>query len=112
MAKDASFHDYVVYDLFVGISNITSKAMFGGWAIYKKEIIFAIIVSGELYFKVDDSNREEFERLESHPFVYSNKGGKPVTMSYWLVTEEIMEDREKLLDLMEKSVAISQKKKS
>lgn len=105
MAKDKSFHDYVIYDLFGELPGITSKAMFGGWAVYKNEAIFAIIVNGELYFKVDDGNRAEFEKMESRAFVYTKHDGKPITMSYWLLPEEIMEDRERLYDLVDTSVA-------
>ena len=79
--------------------------------MYENGIIFAIIVGGELYFKVDDSNRKVFEQLESRPFVYSKNDGKPITMSYWLVPEEVMEDRERLYDLVGKSVAVSRKEK-
>jgi len=111
MPKDVSFHDYIVYDLIGDIPYITSRAMFGGWAIYKCGVIFGIIIDAQLYFKVDNSNRFEYERAESHPFVYTKGKGKPVTMSYWLVTEEIMDDKERLYDLIERSVAISQKKK-
>lgn len=98
--RNHSFHDYVVYDLLEGVPGITSRAMFGGWGIYKDQVIFAIIIEGELYFKVDDSNRAEFERLGSHPFTYAKKDGKQVTMSYWLVPETVLEDREKLFDLL------------
>ena len=111
MAKDKSFHDYIVYDLLGDAPNITSQAMFGGWAIYENGAIFGIIVAGELYFKVGSENRSEFEKIESHPFVYAKKDGKPITMSYWLVPEEIMEDKEKFYDLMEKSVIVSRKQK-
>ena len=111
MAKDKSFHDYIVYDLLGDAPDITSRAMFGGWAIYKSGIIFGIIVAGELYFKVGDRNRSDFEKIESHPFVYAKKDGKPVTMSYWLVPEEIFENKEKLHELMEKSVIVSRKQK-
>ncbi len=110
MAKDKSFHDYVVYDILRDVPDITSRAMFGGWAVYKNKVIFAIIVDGELYFKVDDSNRIEFEEMESHPFVYTKHENKPITMSYWLVPEDIMENRERLFDLVDKSVAISRGK--
>lgn len=112
MTKDKSFHEYIAYDILGDVHNITSRAMFGGWAIYKSGIIFGIIVAGELYFKVDDRNRSEFEETESHPFVYKRKDGRLITMSYWLVLEEIMEDKEKFYNLMEKSVAISRKQKS
>lgn len=112
MKKDQSFHDYIIYDLLGDILDITSRGMFGGWAIYKSGIIFGIIVAGELYFKVDDENRSEFEKVESRPFVYAKKDGKPITMSYWLVPEEIMENKERFYDLVEKSVAVSRKQKS
>ena len=108
MTSDKSFHDYVVYDLLGNIPGVASRAMFGGWAIYKNGLIFGIIAGGELYFKVDAGNRPEFERMGSHPFVYTGHK-KPVTMSYWLVPEDVLEDRERLRDLMEKSVAITRK---
>lgn len=109
-AKDKSFHDYIVYDLLRDVPNITSLAMFGGWAIYKNGIIFGIIANGELYFKVGEENRFEFEKMESHPFVYTKSDGKPVKMSYWLVPEEVMEDRERLYNLVDESIAVSYKK--
>ncbi len=110
--KDRSFHDYIVHDLMGQIPGITSRAMFGGWGIYKGGVIFAIIVDGELYFKVDDSNRPEFKRMESRAFVYAKKGGKRITMSYWLVPEDVLEDQERLSELIDKSAAISRKGKA
>ncbi len=105
--KNKSFHDYIVYDLLADIPDITSRAMFGGWALYKNGIIFGIIVAGELYFKVDNGNRPDFQRMESHPFVYVKSDGKSITMCYWLVPEEVLEDKERFYDLIEKSVAIT-----
>lgn len=110
MPRDTTFHDYVVHDLLATMPGITSRAMFGGWGIYRDEKIFAIIVEGELYFKVDDTNRADFEKFgsdRSHAFVYAKVGGKTATMSYWLVPEEVMEDREKLFDFVDKAVAVS-----
>ncbi len=68
MKRDQSFHDYVVQDLLEKESGITSRAMFGGWGIYKNGLIFAINSDGELYFKVGDSNRADFEKVGSHPY--------------------------------------------
>ncbi|MCH9031358.1 MAG: TfoX/Sxy family protein [candidate division Zixibacteria bacterium] len=61
---------------------------------YRNGIISGIIIDGELYFKVDDRNRAKYERLESRQFVYRKSAGKPVTMPYWLVPAEVMEDKE------------------
>lgn len=111
MKKDQSFHDYVIHDVLKNIPDITSQAMFGGWGIYKDGIIFALIADGELYFKVDDSNRCDFERLGSHPFVYSQGKHKQTTMSYWLLPEEIMANETELPQWIERSVNVSKQSK-
>ena len=108
--KDSSFHDFVMQDVFGDFPGITSRAMFSGWGIYKNGKIFAIIVDGELYFKVGDSNRAEFEEHGSRPFVYESRG-KKVTMSYWLLPEEIMENRDELAEWVEKALATHSEKK-
>lgn len=109
MARDKSFHDYVIYDVLGNVRGITSRPMFSGWAIYQDGVVFGIIIGTELYFKVNDSNRYEFEKIDSHPFSYTKGNGQEVTMSYWLVPEEIMENREVLARLMETSVIIGKK---
>lgn len=111
MPSDKSFHDYIVKDLLRNVPGTTSRAMFGGWALYKNEIIFGIVIASELYFKVDDGNRAEFEKAKSHPFTYTKSDGKSIVMSYWLVPAEFMEDKEMLDALIEKSVAVSRKQK-
>ena len=107
MTKDSSYHDYIVYDILGDVPNITSKAMFGGWGLYKDGKIFGIIADGELYFKVGESNRKNFEELGSHSFVYAKKDGKEYSMSYWLVPEEVLEDKEKLFEFVERSAELS-----
>ncbi len=111
MKKDQLFHDYVIHEVLKNVADITSRAMFGGWGIYKDGIIFAIIADGELYFKVDDSNRVNFEKFDSHPFVYSQGKHKQTTMSYWLLPEEIMEDELELTRWVEGSVNVSKQSK-
>jgi DNA transformation protein len=109
--KDQSFHDYVVSDLLGDFEGITSRSMFGGWGIYKDGFIFAIIFDGELYFKADEMNRPDFEKLDSHPFVYK-QGEQKSTMSYWLLPAEVQEDREMLIAFVNKSVAVSRRAKT
>ena len=103
MPVDPSFHDYVLYDLFEGVEGVTSRKMFGGWGIYRDGIFFALISDGELYFKVGKNNQADFEEIGSHPFEYESRG-KKITMRYWLVPEEIMEDREKFIRFAERAV--------
>lgn len=103
MATDRSFHDHIVHDRMHGISGITSRAMFGGWALYRHGKIFGIIADGTLYFKVHEGNRNDFESQESHPFSYEGKQKSTVVMSYWSLPEEILDDETTLLQWIEKS---------
>lgn len=107
--RDTSFHDYVVNDLFSDVPDITSKPMFGGWGVYRGGCIFAIISDGELYFKVDDTNRPEFAHMEESRIFSYEKQGKTQTISYWLVPEDVMEDRERLYELADLSVQVSKR---
>jgi len=102
MQADKSLNEYVVHDLLSQIRGITSRAMFGGYGIYKNGKIFAIIADGELYFKVGDSNKADYQKHDSKPFVY-DAHGKQMEMSYWQLPQEIMDNKDKVAIWVEKS---------
>ena len=106
MSKDTSFCDYVVNDLLIGVSGISSKAMFGGHGVYKDEKIFAIIVDGELYLKANNETKKFFATHNSHQFTYLKKNGKTYAMNYWFVPEETFEDREKFVKWVDVAVGV------
>ena len=108
----SSFADYVVNDLLAGVEGVRARAMFGGYGVYKNDTMFAIIVEDELYYKVGDSNRKDFESRGSEPFQYLAKGKKRVTMSYWKLPAEVLDDRELLLDWTTKSLRVAKLSKS
>ena len=109
MARDTSFHDYVVHDVLGEVPGIMSRGMFGGWGIFKEGLMFGLITGGELYFKIDDENIGLFESMDSYPFRFLKKGGKEVTLSYWNVSESVMEDREELMRLLGSSVDVAKR---
>jgi len=45
------FVTYVIEDVLGDIPGITSRAMFGGYGIYRDGIIFSLIAFNQLYFK-------------------------------------------------------------
>ena len=94
MSKDASFRDYVVHDLLSNFSGISSRAMFGGYGVYKDGKIFAIIANGELFVKGRKETEQFFKSNRSHQFTYSKKNGKIYTMNYWFVSEEVYGNRD------------------
>lgn len=110
MTKISPYCGYIV-DLLSVYGNITARKMFGGYGIYQNGIIVGIIAEDELYFKVDESNQSDYEEFFSEAFVY-NKQGKMVSMSYWKVPLEVLEDENMLSSWLRKSYLISSKGKN
>ena len=83
------FRDFVL-DQLARIPQLRAKAMFGGVGLYSADAFFGIVAADELFFKVDASNRSAYEAAGSEPFrpVMS----RPVSMSYWRVPIEVLED--------------------
>lgn len=51
------------------LGEVTCRKMFGGIGIFESKLMFAMITSdGGIYFKVDDSNRAQFEKAGSQQF--------------------------------------------
>ena len=112
MPKDGSFARFVTEELLREVDGITSRAMFGGYGIYRHGIFFALIADGRLYFKVDESNKKDFEAAGSQPFIYQAPGKKAMVMSYFELPAGVMEDSEEVKQWVEKSyrVALAAKK--
>jgi len=102
--------DYIL-DILSPIGGIKARKMFGGYRIYKNGIFFALIAEDVLYFKVDDSNRADYESHGSKPFTYEGKSKKTVVMSYWQVTEDILEDHNELALWVAKALKVATKAK-
>ena len=77
-------------DQLTRVPQLRPKAMFGGVGLYSGERFFAILAADELFFKVDDSNRSAYEAAGSEPF--RPVMARPVSMSYWRVPIEVLED--------------------
>jgi DNA transformation protein len=76
--------------------SVTAKAMFGGYGLYYQAQIFAIVVDETLYFKVDAQTQPDYEAEGSKPFIYESQG-KYVSMSYWQVPLDTLDDEDILV---------------
>lgn len=77
----SEFADYVI-ELMAGWSTVTARKMFGGYGLYREELMFALILDDELFFKTDAGNIPQFEKEQCRPFIYQSKT-RTVQMSYW-----------------------------
>jgi DNA transformation protein len=61
---DTWFADYVLEQL-EPFGGLAARRIFGGQRLFKGGLMFALIADGYLFFKVDGSNRLDFERIKS-----------------------------------------------
>lgn len=89
------FRDYCL-ELFAtlaphaGIAGIVARRMFGGTGFSIHSKTFAIIAMDQLWLKVDDESRSEFESAGCQIFTY-DMAGKPRSMSYFTAPVDAME---------------------
>jgi len=95
------FVEYLL-ELFESFGDVQAKAMFGGFGIYRRGLMFAIVDQDTLYLRVDDENRPDFESRGLKPFTYKRQG-KEVPLSYYQVPYEAIDDADKLCKLAQKA---------
>ena len=61
MKRTSEYLDYVMEKLSP-LGQIKSRAMFGGYGIFHEGVMFALIADDNLYFKVNESNRDDYRK--------------------------------------------------
>ena len=99
-------NDYVAWILeqLSAAGGISLRRMFGAVGLYRGDIFFAIISDGTLYFKVDDTNRGEYESRHMPQFrPYRDR--PEISMAYYEVPADVIEDPEECVAWALRSVA-------
>jgi DNA transformation protein and related proteins len=109
MSISDGFVEYVV-DQLSCIGEVKTRKMFGGAGIYFESIFFAIIADDTLYFKVDDTNRDEYEAAGMGPFVPF--ADKLMVMQYYQVPPEVLDEPDRLSAWAQKAIDVAIRKKS
>jgi DNA transformation protein len=106
MAVSPGYTQYVI-DQLAGLGQVRSRRMFGGVGLYLGDIFFGLIAEETLYFKVDDVNRADYETRGMQPFrPYAKR--PQLSISYFAVPPEALEDDEELVRWARQSVRAAQ----
>jgi DNA transformation protein len=112
MSVSDEFVDYVL-DQLRAWGDVSARKMFGCSGLYREGTMFGLIDDDVAYLKVDDSNREDFEKAGSSPFTfypYPDKA-REVVMSYYEVPADVLENRDELARWVQRSIAVAKRKK-
>jgi DNA transformation protein len=96
-----------VLDQLDGLDDVVPRSMFGGVGLYSRGIFFGIIARDVLYLKVDDSNRQDYERAGMRPF--KPYRDRPATMQYYAVPVAVLESALDLAEWARKAVAVAER---
>ncbi|MHB8846567.1 MAG: TfoX/Sxy family protein [Nitrospirota bacterium] len=98
-------NEYLVYiqDLLSVIGLVQAKRMFGGAGLYHQGLFFGLVADDVLYFKVDDSNKTDYEAAGSGPF----RPFGTYAMSYYEVPADVLEDPDELASWARKAVEVA-----
>lgn len=108
MAVSVSYRTYLLEQMGQ-IRPITTRPMFGGLTFFAEGRAFALADGDTLYFKVDASNRPDFEAAGMGPFLPFGDPAKP--MQYYELPAEVLEDPDQLAAWMAKAIAVAAKAK-
>jgi DNA transformation protein len=109
MAVSGRFLD-AVRDALGFVPELRVKKMFGGAGLYAGETMFAIAMEDMLYLKSDAGTAAEFEARGLPPFVWRDRTGREIEMSYRQAPEELWEDEDVAREWAEKALAAARRK--
>ncbi|RDE23086.1 transcriptional regulator [Motiliproteus coralliicola] len=79
-------------DLMQVLGPVEARRMFGGYGIFLDGLMFALVDSQDLYFKVDDRTRVDYDAQGLEPFRYF-RAGKPCALNYYQAPESVIEEQ-------------------
>ena len=92
MPCSPTFAEHAV-DLLAGLGPVDARRMFGGYGVYARGVMFALLDDDELFLKTDDETRDRFRAAGGRMWVY----GRMAETNYYRPPDEAHEDPESML---------------
>jgi DNA transformation protein and related proteins len=105
MSQNSEFVDFVLEQM-AELDDIHVRAMFGGHGIYQGDVMFAIVISGELYFKADEQTQGAYIERGLQPFTYESRR-KIVSMHYYAAPPEVFDEAKTMEHWAQQAIAVA-----
>jgi TfoX/Sxy family transcriptional regulator of competence genes len=89
-------------DQLADLGAFETKSMFGGTALLIEGKAFAKVKNGELWLKVGDANRTDFEDQDMPQYRYGKDNARK--LNFFKTPTDVLEDADKLVQWASKSV--------
>jgi DNA transformation protein and related proteins len=95
MSLSADFKTFIIEQM-ADFGPVTVRPMFGGAAVQRDGLTFALLDDDVLYLKVNDDTRVRFEAEGLKPFTYPTKKGDMVMMGYYRAPSRCLDDADEM----------------
>ena len=109
MAASTDYLDFIL-DQLSNWKTVNTKRMFGCVGLYADGLMFGIIAKETIFFKVDETNKEQYLNAGSETLkLFKNNS---TVASFYEVPIEILEDSDQFVVWAEESLEIQKRKKA
>jgi DNA transformation protein and related proteins len=95
VSLSADFKTFLIEQM-AGFGRVTVRPMFGGGAVQRDGVTFALVHDDTLYLKVNEGTKARFEAEGLKPFTYPTKKGDSVMMGYYRAPARCLDDADEM----------------
>jgi DNA transformation protein and related proteins len=99
-----------VLDQLEELGDVAPKSMFGGVGLYHRGVFFGILARDTMYLKVDEGNRDDYERAGMKAFKPYPGRARPGTSRYHAVPLEVLESAPELAVWARKAIKAAERR--
>lgn len=96
-----------IIDQLSEFGEVETRKMFGGVNLFKNDLMFAKLKNDTVWLKVDETNIADFQEREMPQYSYGKDNSRK--LNFYQAPIEIIEDREKFAEWIQKSYQIAEK---
>ncbi len=96
MVASDSFAEFLREQL-APLGRVTMRRMFGKTGVFCNGLMFGMVTTDTLYFRVDDHNQAIFKEAESVPPLNYEKKGRTIDLSFWRAPDRLLDEPEELI---------------
>jgi len=79
------------------LGRVTMRRMFGKTGVFCEGLMFGMVTTDTLYFRVDDHNQAIFKEAASVPPLNYEKKGRIIDLSFWRAPDRLLDEPEELV---------------
>ena len=91
------------------LGGIAMRRMFGKTGVFCDGLMFGMVTTDTLYFRVDDHNQAVFKEAESAPPLNYEKSGRTIDLAFWRAPDRLLDEPEELVAWAQAALAAARR---